>query len=387
MRRPAAPHSRPFLLAGAAALLCGALFGTGCSSSAHRRAEPAPEDETHAVVLAPDRAGRLQHEVFVVKNASVSSLSTVGTRIVWGQLEGPEERRTPALLERDSTTGRVRELAADPVPAMGVAASRSTVTYVRSTSSGTNEVVTIAGPRDTTTVIGRDVATPIAVRGVRVAWAEQTSTQQRVVVRNLTTGTSWIAAALPRCSGEDRCYRIDTVALADDGVVFNRSAIGAQPSQIVRRRFGATNSELYTVPHDPQPDVAQASSGAFFYVLGRGWKRWDFAAREPAATPLRTVRPWLLGYDRGAMLLQTGRACSPRLLVRRPGRRDIVAKPPAEVPPRARSGPAGTPCRLMTAYDWDGRHLLVAWTLTTEETIATHAETAPVAVVTSTPLD
>jgi hypothetical protein len=39
----------------------------------------------------------------------------------------------------------------------------------------------------------------------------------------------------------------------------------------------------------------------------------------------------------------------------------------------------------MTAYDWDARRLLVAWTLTTEETINTHAETAPVAVVTSIP--
>jgi hypothetical protein len=381
MRRPDGTH-----LYRATALLTGVtLFASACSSSTHKAATAADGgEEAEAVVLSPDAVGRRQHEVFIVKNATVSALATVGRDIAWTQLEGPEEKRTPGLLERDGSTGHVRELASDVVPPTGVAASPSRVVYARTAANGV-ELVTLRRSGGTPAVIGRDVATPIAVRDGRVAWAEQSADEQRVVVWTLATGSAWTAARFARCAATTRCYRIDNVALADGGVVFNRNAIGTQPSLVVRRRFGAAAPQTHQVPHDPQPDLAQSSSGAFFYVLGRGWQRWDFGTSTPVATPLRSVRPWLLGYDNGAMLLQTGETCSPRLIVRRPGKRDIVARPPVEVPRQARSGPPGTPCRLMSAYDWNDRHLLVAWTLTTEETIDTHAEAAPVAVVTAIP--
>ena len=382
------PSRRPYAAAALAPVLLGtALLVSGCSSSSAHRASAATDDResTRGAVLKPDAEGRSQHELLVVKGATISALAAIGPRLVWTQLVGPEERRTPGLVDWNRATGHPRALAGDAVPALGVAATPSTVVYVRD-ASGQDEVVTMPAGGGARTVIGQNLATPIAVRGDRVAWAEQTSTQQRVVVRDLATASSWVAASFPRCVTASRCYRIDTVALSDDGVVFNRSAIGPQPSLVVRRRFTRGAAETYAVPHDPQPDIAPASSGAFFYELGRGWKRWDFSSAQPTATPLRSVKPWLLEFDHGAMLLETGPTCSPQLIVRRPGARDIVTKPPADVPRAARTGPTGTPCRLMTTYDWNARRLLVAWTLTTEETIATHAERAPVAVVTATPL-
>jgi len=122
-----------------------------------------------------------------------------------------------------------------------------------------------------------------------VAWADQDATRQRVYVRDMSSGTRWLAADLPRCVG-GRCYRIDAVGLADQGVVFVRGAIGPQPSFIVRRGFSDAKATRLAVPNDPQPDLAPSSVGALYYAFGRGWYRWDFGRPDTRLTRFRGAR-------------------------------------------------------------------------------------------------
>ena len=49
----------------------------------------------------------------------------------------------------------------------------------------------------------------------------------------------------------------------------------------MRRAFGARRLQSVLIPGDPQPDLVSSSSGALYYVLERGWYRWDFGAALP----------------------------------------------------------------------------------------------------------
>src|SRR4051812_28029365 len=85
-------------------------------------------------------------------------------------------------------------------------------------------------------VLATGLVTPVASRGELLAWGEQSGGRQRIVVRDMRSGSDWVAADMPRC-GHSGCYRIDAVTLADEGVAFDRGAIGPQPSYVGRRRF------------------------------------------------------------------------------------------------------------------------------------------------------
>ena len=200
--------------------------------------------------------------------------------LVWESAGGEESSLIPSLRQLDLRTSRIRILVRGVVPHFGLASTTGWVVYAVGRGS-TLVAVRHDGSRRTT--LSRQLVAPIAARGEKVAWADQDATRQRVYVRDMSSGTRWLAADLPRCVG-GRCYRIDAVGLADQGVVFVRGAIGPQPSFIVRRGFSDAKATRLAVPNDPQPDLAPSSVGALYYAFGRGWYRWDFGRPDTRLT-------------------------------------------------------------------------------------------------------
>lgn len=285
-----------------------------------------------------------------------------------------------ALMEGDRRTGKIRELASAVLPQFGLASTRTYVVYAGRNVSG-SDLRAVRHDGSHRVVLSRSLAAPLASRGDMIAWAEQLGAYQRVVVRNMATGHEWVAARMPRCR-RDTCYRIDGVTLADDGVVFDRGAIGTQPSLIVRRRFGKTQPSRVSVKNDPQPDLAPSSAGAFYYWLQHGWMRWDFRARRSQRTGLDAQRWWVVGYEHGRLLLRTGSQCRPRLIVRQPGKRPQAVPAPASAPGSPKD--FGPLCRLMTGFAWQGRRLVVAWAVLPRISLNSHTDVGLAGVVVET---
>jgi len=168
------------------------------------------------------------------------------------------------------------------------------------------------------------------------------------------------------------------VTLADAGVVFDRGAIGRQPSLILRRRFLDSRPTIVRLPNDPQPDLAPSSAGAFYYWFQHGWIRWDFGKRHPVAT-MRGARSWPVSYERGRLLLLVGSRCRPRLVVQAPGGRKITIPAPMSTPASPKE--FGRLCRLMTDFAWSGRQLLVAWSVLPDVSLRSHTAVGLVSVV------
>jgi hypothetical protein len=192
------------------------------------------------------------------------------------------------------------------------------------------------------------------------------------------SGRTWVAADLPRCLGT-RCYRIDFVTLADDGVAFDRGAVGPQASYVVRRRFdGPTESVL--VPNDPQPDLVPSSSGAFYFAYGRGWMRWDFGQKHPRrARIVGTGRPEVLALDRGRLLLFTGDRCRAKLVVRSPAGAPHVFASPVSSPLATHA--FGRLCASLTGVVLEKSHLTTAWALIPDASIQAHSDVGLVGLV------
>src|SRR5436190_6457082 len=200
--------------------------------------------------------------VLLVKDAAIGALAAGARYLVWEQAGfAPRSPTTARLLERDSRTQRVTRLASDGVPQFGLAVTSKWVAYGASGSGGTTRLLAIPHGGGDRVTLTRSLIAPIASRGEHVAWAEQSGETQRIIVRDMQRVTDWIAAQLPRCRN-GRCYRIDAVELAADGVVFDRGAIGTQPSLVLRRRFRGSKLEVLRVPRDPQPDLAPSETGA-----------------------------------------------------------------------------------------------------------------------------
>jgi hypothetical protein len=230
-------------------------------------------------------------------------------------------------------------------------------------------------------ILSDSLAAPLDSRGELVAWAEQAGARQRVVVRNMKTGRKWIAADMPRCAGA-RCYRIDAVTLADDGVVFDRGAIGTQPSLIVRRRFADARPTTTVLANDPQPELAPSSAGALYFWLRHGWKRWDFDARKPHPAAAGETRWWIVAYEHGRLLLRGGSQCRPRLIVRARGMPVQNVPVPASTPVSPRA--FGPLCRLMTGFSWHGGRLVTAWAVIPRISLNAHTDVGLAGVVIET---
>ena len=219
-------------------------------------------------------------------NRNLTPVVVSSQYLVWESAGGEESSAISSLRQLDLRTSRIRTLAHGVVPHFGLASTTGWVVYAVGRGS---TLVAFRHNGSGTTTLSRQLVAPIAARGEKVAWADQDAKRQRVYVRDMSTGTRWLAADLPRCVG-GRCYRIDAVGLADQGVVFVRGAIGPQPSFIVRRGFSDAKPTSLAVPNDPQPDLAPSSAGALYYAFGRGWYRWDFGRRDTRLTRFRGAR-------------------------------------------------------------------------------------------------
>jgi hypothetical protein len=266
------------------------------------------------------------------------------------------ENAVPRLVERELPRGRTTTLAKDVDPTQGLASTAKWVIYA--TSSGALTAIRHDGSGRR--ILSRSLIAPVTSRGELVAWAESRGPRQHVIVRNMGSGTQWVAADMPRC-GRAGCYRVDAVTLADRGVVFDRGAIGSQPSIVVRRAFSAAGPSATEIPGDPQPDLAPSSAGALYYAFGRGWYRWDFGTTRPARTAFsdRVRRPGVLRYEHGRWLVLARNGCRMGLRASLPRAQTVDV----ETAPRLLSllGIRQRMCVYSLGVAWTGSQAVSAW--------------------------
>jgi hypothetical protein len=231
-------------------------------------------------------------------------------------------------------------------------------------------------------VLSKDLVTPIASRGSVVAWGEQSGPSLRLVA--YTGPRRWIVATLPRCTTEG-CYRLGDVTIARDGIVFTRDAVGGQESFVMRRAFGQSKVQSVAVPHDPQPDLARSSSGALYYVLFRGWYRWDFGVSgpRPVAFANNPARQLILHEQSRWYWLVRNSGCSVRIESSRGGSGAAL-----NVPARLASlGPgAGRTCTELGALAWAGDHAIASWAIASEAAEEDHSDAGLRGLVISAPV-
>jgi hypothetical protein len=357
----------PALLA--IALLGSAAFGgtTGAASRGQEvSATRALTTPTHVLIRQRDRALR--------------PVAASPGFLVWGSGGVESETLATKLVQRDLRSNLMRVLANSIRPDLGLASTSRWVVYAAGGDSPAVVAVSHDGSRRR--VLGEGLIAPIASRGDRVAWAQEDNRDQRVFVRNMTTGQLWLAARLPRCIA-GRCYRIDSVTLADRGVVFDRGAIGPQPSLIVRRAFTDQKPISVQIPNDPQPDLAPSSQGALYYAYARGWYRWDFGQRVPRLTRFKgAVQTPILRYERGDWYLRTGKSCKPSLVRIRPrGATTVVGSSTSA----SRLGRIpSSDCAEMTDLVLAGSNAITAWVFRPVYAITAHVDFGLVGVLLTT---
>ena len=317
------------------------------------------------------------HQLLLVKGKAVRTLAVVGPYLTWEQ--GTSRSALSMLMERVLQTGKTKLLASNALAQFGLASTATRVVFADRGRSGP-ELVAVRHGGGGRLVLTRSLAAPIAARGDLVAWAEQSGSSQRVVVRHMSTGHEWVAAQMSRCR-RGRCYRIDSVTLADKGVVFERGAIGPHPSLIIRRGFGKGRVTTASVPDDPQPELAASSAGALFYRLQHGWFRWDFGQKRPHPVKL-PAHSWVLAYERGALLFLGGSQCGPTLTVES-RHQSLVIHAPASTPASPKG--FGPLCRLMTHFHWQDRRLAVAWSIIPKVSLRSGADVGLVGTVVALP--
>ena len=295
-------------------------------------------------------------QLLLVKGKAIRPLAVVGPYLTWEQ--GTSRSALSMLMERALKTGKTKLLASNALAQFGLASTATRVVFADRRPSGP-ELVAVRHDGGGRLVLTGSLAAPIAARGDLVAWAEQSGSSQRVVVRHMRTGREWVAAQMSRCP-HGRCYRIDSVTLADRGVVFERGAIGPHPSLIIRRGFGEDRVTTTSVAHDPQPELAASSAGALFYWLQHGWFRWDFGQKRPHLVKLPAPHSWVLAYERGGLLFLGGSQCKPTLTLKS-RHQSLVIRAPTSTPASPKG--FGPLCRLMTHFHWQDRRLAVAWSI------------------------
>jgi hypothetical protein len=313
----------------------------------------------------------------VTHHSAAGPVAADSRNLVWES--GPLEAETlsPSIHDRDLATGVTRTFSGTVDPLFGLASTSRFVFFVRSSGNSTTVVRTSHRGTDTS-VLSSDLVTPIASRGNVVAWGEQSGPTERVVAY---TGTRrWIVAQMPRCTTKG-CYRLDEVTVAKQGIVFTRDAVGGQQSFVVRRAFGKNKVQSVAVTHDPQPDLVPSSSGALYYVLFRGWYRWDFGAAGPqpvsfANDPSKQLILhegsrwyWLIRHD-CSVRIESSRGANGRAL---------------NVPKRLASlgRHAGRTCTELGALVLAGTHAIASWAIASEAAEEDHSDAGLRGVVVS----
>jgi copper transport protein len=314
--------------------------------------QPRAAASTGSVVLTQSRR-RVE-----LAGAVADAVLVRGRYLLWETVAGEEESPT-TLVSRDLRTRQTRVVARGVASQYGVAAPAGRPVFATASSPTRLVLLRRAGRRQ---ILSRALIAPLAWRGNRVAWAEQAGRRQRVVVFDVARGRRWLAADLPACA-RGRCYRIDRVTLADDGVVFDRGAIGPQPSLVVRRAFSAPRADVMKIEHDPQPDLVPSSAGAIYYALGRGWYRWDFGQ----AGPRRVLGPAAaisqpVGYENGSWAFTRPARCDGTVATGPSPEHPKVAVSAAQV--RTAAGVGRGFCVTPVATSGAGRGLMTTWQVT-----------------------
>lgn len=325
-----------------------------------------------ATAAAPRAAAPLAR----APGASFGPIASATGRLVYAQTSDDDDGPV-AVKELDLTTHRTRQLAPATLPAFGIGATAGWAVFAVPAGTGATLVAVRHGGTGRL-VLTKSLLSPVVSRGDRVAWAEQDGNRERVVVRTMTSGLEWIAADLPRCVGS-RCYRIDYVTLADDGVAFDRGAIGPQPSLVLRRRFGGP-LETTVVANDPQPNLVPSYAGAYYSEFGRGWKRWDFGSPRPQAAP-GPLPPHgqVLAVERAGRLSRVGTSCHPRLVLTS-GRRTQVFVPPSV------TDTATDVCALINGFALESDRLVVGWALIPKVGLDSHSDAGELGILAAHPL-
>ena len=327
----------------------------------------APAEPREALVLDQTKDG-------LVLEATPARAVVDGGDVVW-ETFGSDEGAIAGLFLQELRTRRTTTLAREVSPQYGLAVTSGLIVYA--TSGLPPRLVAIRRGSGRHQLLARRLIAPFAWRGDRIAWAEQNGERQRIVVRDLATGRNRIAADIPSCE-RGRCYRVDAVTLADDGVVAARGAIGPQPSFVIRRAFSRPNPEAVPLVNDPQPDLVPSSAGAVYYALGKGWRRWDFGRPRPAGTPFKIAGPAQpILYEHGRWFSQEHRGCDDAIVARRTGERRVVVGSPATARALAGLGPGF--CAKFISLSSTGGRAVTTWALA-PAAAHSHAEGAGVIV-------
>jgi hypothetical protein len=314
--------------------------------------------------------------VLVTPTRSVTAMRYDGHFLTW-ETSGTEDNPAAAVFERDERTGRVTRLATNVLPDLDLAANARWIVYAR-LEHKQQQLVAVSRDNRVRRVLARSLVTPIDVRGNRIAWVERVGGRQRVVVQSIDGGARWIASDLPTCS-KGRCYRVDAVTLANEGVVFDRAQIGASRSLIIRRRFGASSPSTLVLK-DPQPDLRRSATGAFYYYVQRGWFRWDFDSTRPVRVPVRGSSQDIATVQDGRVLIVAGSHCRQSLALRLPN--GSVRQLGGPAPPKIVPTYGGSICRQLTAVGSSPGEILVAWSFLPVADLEAHNEADLVGVVT-----
>jgi len=359
-----------YLLASAAV---AASLLAACDGGASKRSAPPPRISPPMSLGAAARSATARMRagiLFVSRGIAIDGIAVDPHHLVWET--GPfEDESTPTVLhQRPVAGGPTRTLATAVVPNLGVASTASWVVYAVARGT-TSSLMAVRHDGSGAHRIATGLVAPLAQRGALVAWAVERADTQRVVVSDLDANRTWVAAAMPRCV-RGRCYRIDAVTLSDSGVVFDRGAVGPQPSLVVRRAFTAAQPVSVRLDGDPQPYLVGSSSGAAYRWAGHGWYLWDFGQAAPRPATDIAATETAVAYERGRWLLLAGDRCRPGLVAQGGGR------PPHTVVP------AATLDRLVddesdVCFEQDGLALagtrvLTTWALVPRHTAAEHSD-------------
>jgi hypothetical protein len=362
-----------------APLLLAALLASACSGTRHPRAVGATtstgEAEGPVAAIVPVKQGT---GIVAERGFTTGPIASTTGHLFWIAARG-EEGGHVLLVGRNLATGRTKVLARNPAPALGLATTSESLIFATRAPTGTDLLATDLGGGHRR-VLSDSLAAPFDARDDVVAWAEEAGARQRVVAANLRTGRRVVALDGDRCP-RGRCYRIDRVTVAHDGVVFDRGSVGqGYPSLVGRRSWHANRTEYFAVPHDPQPDLARSAGGALFYQLGRGWIEWNFGDARPRVSAA-AAQPWLLEAQDGLRLALSGRVCHAEVsLLDGTGR---LTRLPAPLSTPASPAQFGPLCRQLIGVAWTGKRLLLGWSLEPKVSVEGHTDIGLSGIITA----
>jgi len=310
---------------------------------------------------------------------SVGPVAANNRYVFWAAAAGDEDEDV-VLLRRDLRSGTVRTLTRGVFRAFGLATTPSALMYATRSGAGV-ALVAINPAGERRRLLSRSLIAPFDARGDMVAWAEGNALRHRVIVRNMRTERQWVAMNAARCQGT-RCYRIDRVTVADEGVVFGLGSVGqGYPSLIGRLRWTDAKPSFARIANDPQPDLVSSSIGALYYQLRRGWVEWEFDENRPRLTSLRNARPWLLAANGNRRLVLKGPTCGAKVAVRLVGGRTEALPVPKSTP--ASPTKFGPLCRQLMGFAWTGDRVFFAWTLTPKISLEAHEDVGMTGIITA----